>query len=84
MLKKYFWNILIALDQLVNTLLGGDPSETMSSRMGKLVLQWKTHPELKGRYIIAIIICRLLSYIQNNHCIDSIEPDRGSRDIWNK
>jgi hypothetical protein len=34
-MKKYFWNILIAFDQGVNTIFGGDPDETISSRMGK-------------------------------------------------
>ncbi|MDP4158147.1 MAG: hypothetical protein Q8911_00075 [Bacillota bacterium] len=32
---KYFYNILIGIDQLCNTILGGDPDETISSRMGK-------------------------------------------------
>lgn len=35
MIKKYIFNILIGIDQLCNTILGGDPDETMSSRMGK-------------------------------------------------
>lgn len=35
MVKKYIWNLLISIDQLCNTILGGDPDETMSSRMGK-------------------------------------------------
>ena len=33
----YFWNVLVAIDQLFNTILGGDPDETLSSRMGKHV-----------------------------------------------
>ena len=36
MIFKYFLNILISLDQMGNTLLGGDPDETISSRLGKL------------------------------------------------
>jgi hypothetical protein len=35
MVRKYFWNILVSIDQFVNTLLGGNPDETVSSRMGK-------------------------------------------------
>ena len=35
MIKKYFKNILISIDQLVNTLLGGDPDETISARVGR-------------------------------------------------
>lgn len=35
MVKRYIWNLLIAIDQLFNALLFGDPDETLSSRMGK-------------------------------------------------
>lgn len=31
-LKRYLWNLLIALDQLANTLLAGWPDETLSAR----------------------------------------------------
>lgn len=34
-MKRYLFNILLALDQLGNVLTGGFPDETMSSRMGK-------------------------------------------------
>ena len=34
-MKWYVWNVLIGLDQFCNAILGGDPDETMSSRMGK-------------------------------------------------
>ena len=30
--KRYLWNLLIALDQLGNTLLAGYPDETLSAR----------------------------------------------------
>ena len=30
--KNYFWQLLIAIDQLLNTLLGGWADETLSSR----------------------------------------------------
>lgn len=35
-MKLYLSNILIALSQLLNALLGGDPDETTSSRAGKM------------------------------------------------
>lgn len=35
MIKKYIKNILISIDQLANTILFGDPDETISSRVGK-------------------------------------------------
>lgn len=35
MLKKYLYNILISIDQLGNTILGGDPDMTISARLGR-------------------------------------------------
>jgi hypothetical protein len=32
---KYIRNILISIDQFVNTIFAGDPDETISSRVGK-------------------------------------------------
>ena len=34
-MRKYIWNLLIALDQFSNALSGGDPDETISSRVSK-------------------------------------------------
>lgn len=67
-MKQYLWNILIWLDQGVNTLLGGDPDETLSSRMGKY------------KHGAAYWICRGLSLIQNKHCEKSLEWDRGEKE----
>lgn len=68
-MKKYIWNLLIAIDQLVNTILGGDPDETMSSRMGKHLV--------KKDSFLCKIICKLLNLIDKNHCVDAIEKDEG-------
>jgi hypothetical protein len=51
--KRYLLNWLVLLDQAGNTLLGGSPNETISSRAGKA---W------------GCILCKLLDYIQPNHC----------------
>lgn len=69
----YFWNFLVAIDQLANTLLGGDPDETMSSRMGKNVRA--------GKCKLCKVICYFLNKIDPNHCEKSIEPDEGSRQV---
>jgi len=34
-IKKYIYNILISIDQLINTFLGGDPDMTISGRVGR-------------------------------------------------
>lgn len=31
-MKRYLLNLLISIDQMLNTLLGGDPAETWVSR----------------------------------------------------
>lgn len=68
-MKTYLYNILIAIDQLCNAILGGYPDETMSSRMGKHVA--------KGDSRFCHLICKLLNIIDKNHCIDAIEKDEG-------
>ena len=69
--KMYFWNILIAIDQFANTILGGDPDETLSSRLGKY----------QHRCSICRLICKLLSKIDYRHCQKSIESDEGDREV---
>ena len=68
--KRYLINILVALDQLLNTIFGGDPDETMSSRAGK--------DRDRGR-IVGCILCKFLDIFERDHCTKSIERDRGKR-----
>ena len=68
---QYFWNILIALDQLANTILGGDPDETISSRAGK-----RQHDQLWAKWL-----CWLLNKIDTEHCKDSVEQDEGNNEV---
>jgi len=66
---KYGFNILISIDQLANTILGGDPDETISSRLGKRYT--RSYP--------ARVMCRVISYFfkEPKHCRNSIEADEG-------
>lgn len=78
-LSEYGWNILIAFDQFVNTLCGGDPDETLSSRMGKWALDGENqHGVRRIVYIVANWIC---NKFQKDHFQKSIEPDRGDRKV---
>jgi hypothetical protein len=78
-LQKWVFNVLIGVDQLGNSILGGDPDETISSRIGKVKLAhggripWK-YPWMKVTDFI-------LDKIDPNHSINSIEPDEGSDEI---
>lgn len=69
-MKKYVWNILIGIDCLCNAILNGDPQETMSSRMGKHLAKHENCP-------VCSFLCKLLNYIQKDHCVKAIETDRG-------
>jgi len=67
--KQYFWNLLIAVDQLANTLLAGDPDETISSRCGKRVRA--------GKCYLCGPLCWVLGRLDKYHCQKSIEEDEG-------
>jgi hypothetical protein len=67
-LGKYVMGVLIGLDQWANTVLGGDPDETISSRAGKS----KRQGGRLGKWL-----CKGLDLIDPGHCEDAIEPDEG-------
>lgn len=71
---QFIWHIGVVASQFVSTLLGGDPDETLSSRLGKAVqanVRW------------AKAACWLLDTVmmEPNHCIKSINPDDGKREL---
>lgn len=67
---RFVYNILIAIDQLVNVLMLGDPDETISSRAGRVF------PNSIWRKFID-----KLMFWQTNHCHKAIEKDEGKKDI---
>lgn len=60
-MKEWFVNILIAGDQLLNTILRGHPDETLSSRA------YRNEFEHKSWKVIRMLI-DLLFFWQPNHC----------------
>lgn len=66
---RYLANVLIAIDQLINALLAGDPDETLSSRCGKRAIVKSC------RFCIGL--CWLLGLVHRNHCNWAIERDEG-------
>jgi len=67
MLKKYVMNVLVSISQMANALLGGDPDETLSSRMGKKL----------RTSLVAYWVCRFLSLFDKRHCERAVEADEG-------
>lgn len=70
-LNKYLINNLIGTDQSCNALYGGDPDETISSRLGKS----------QNSNIVARWVSRFLDLFQNNHVEKSEEPEEGKDKI---
>ncbi|RMG79945.1 MAG: hypothetical protein D6712_18870 [Chloroflexi bacterium] len=61
--SKRAWHIVIAFDQLGNAATGGSEDETISSRAGRA--------KKEGRKW-AIILCRILDWLDPGHCERSI------------
>ena len=82
MIDKYVLNILISIDQLGNTLAGGDPDETISSRLGKLKLRYGgTIPWYR---FYSKVIDWGLDKIDPGHSINAIEYDEGKDAILDR
>jgi hypothetical protein len=76
---RYVFNNLIALDQTWNARTGGDPDETISSRIGKIK---RAHGgEIPWSHPLARIIDHGLEIIEKDHCINAIEEDEGKDSI---
>lgn len=56
------WVMAVAHDQLANASANGDPDETLSSRAHR------ARTEKRGW---GCVLCRLLDWIDSNHCRDS-------------
>jgi hypothetical protein len=70
--KQYLINFAILLDESLNTLTGGDPGETVSSRAGKGLQEGKRW---------ACVLCHFLDLFQKDHCLKSVNPDDGTRAV---
>jgi hypothetical protein len=69
LIGRYFLNILIGIDQLINAILAGDPDECLSSRIGKYS---------RGTFLESVV-----DFIfGSGHCQKSIENDEGKYDVW--
>jgi len=72
MLRKYARNLLVALDQFVNAVLGGDPDETISSRAAKRPDVW--YWAALGWVIERISPGHLARSVENDEGADGLDP----------
>ena len=71
-MRQYLLNWLLWLDEGGNTLTGGDPGETISSRAAKA--------RAEGRRW-GCVLCRFLDWVQKDHCATSLNADDGRRAV---
>ena len=62
---RYVVNTLLGLDQFANTIIGGDPDETISARAGRL----RNRPGWKQ-------LAWTLDKIEKNHTVNAIMHER--------
>lgn len=74
--KAYLWNLAIATDQWFNAVFGGDPDETLSSRLAK----GRTRPGLRG--LFCRVACWCLDTIDPGHSERYLEHDEGANQLW--
>ncbi len=68
-MRRYVFNVLLGLDQFLSVLTGGDPDETVSSRVGKAA-------QAGSRTGLALEWC-LDGVFGRGHCRSSVEADEG-------
>jgi hypothetical protein len=71
-MKQYLLNFLLLLDEAGNTLTGGDPGETISSRAGKAMQEGKRW---------GCMLCKFLNLFQKDHCLKAIDNADGKRAV---
>jgi hypothetical protein len=69
--SRYARNHLVAHDQSANAATGGDPDETISSRLGKR----------RARRLLCHWICICLDRLDPKHCANSVENDEGGDSV---
>jgi hypothetical protein len=79
---NYLMNVLISIDQLGNSVMGGDPDETISSRLGKA--EQSHGGKIPWTSPISRLTAEALNKIDKNHCKDAIEKDEGEKAVTDK
>jgi hypothetical protein len=63
--RERAWSIALGYDHLGNAVTGGNPGETISSR---------AYRAMQERRAWGCVLCKLLDYLQPDHCRKATEP----------
>jgi hypothetical protein len=82
LIKLYIFNLLLGLDQFVNTVLLGDPDDSISGRCGRAVASGK--PKYWVLIFSKVIDWGALKIAgQKDHCLDSIiDAEDLTHELW--
>lgn len=69
-IKQYLFNVLVAADQLVNTICGGYPDETVSSRVYRA-----SECEHKCAKVVQWILNGIFLPFETEHCRKAYESE---------
>jgi hypothetical protein len=75
-------NILLSADQLGNSLCGGDPDETISSRLARI--RDKYSGQIPWKRPVARLTADALERIDHGHLDSALEADRGQLGIFDQ
>ena len=75
-MKTYLFNVLVALDQFINTLLVGSPDETLSARA------WRAESDNKilGKLFRPVIDFLFLPF-ETHHCFKSWQAEVNNKQL---
>jgi len=86
---QWLFNMAWAVDAFVSTILGGEPDDTLSERVGRAYLA-RSALSLRHRLLITAgnNFINWLAWIvtggkQHDHCADSLRGKTNCKEIWN-
>lgn len=83
--KQYFMNQLIVFDIASNSLIGGSPYETLSTRIGRIIIRHGMEV-FRERHPALSVVQKFLNWLEPRHCqIEAIKAQNrkpGHRQIW--
>lgn len=77
--RQYGWNVWEGFDNATSAEMGGDPDETLSSRLGKARKRGSGWSSVANK--VDLVFGELLG--DKGHCDRSIEPDEGKKQVTN-
>ena len=85
---QYAFNLFFAIDTFASTILGGDPDDTISERLGRAYLA-RTTLSIPHAAVICIardIVDGLALIVtlghNKNHCVWSLTGNSGCQEVW--